>query len=274
MNAVIVGKDKYYTKLDTVSICMSWFLKHVSVEKNDLIIEPSAGDGSFIYELDNLECTKLYYDIEPHHPSIQQQDFLRLNTVVIEQMCDQKIHVIGNPPFGKKSSLAILFIKIACTFCDTLSFILPKSFKKNSLKRSFAPRFHLVFEGEIPPNSFLLGGETSNVPCIFQIWEKRDIPRDIPIKMEPFKKLYRFVRQDEHPDFSFRRVGVNAGRIDRNCAVSEQSHYFIKFNIEINENLWNTMKSTSFDDCKMNTVGSFSISKQELIEKYNKILNV
>ena len=48
----------------------------------------------------------------------------------------RKIHVIGNPPFGRQSSLAIKFIKKSCSFSDTISFILPKSFKKDSMKKS------------------------------------------------------------------------------------------------------------------------------------------
>jgi hypothetical protein len=44
------------------------------------------------------------------------------------------IHIIGNPPFGRQSSTAIKFIKKSCLFCNSLSFILPKSFKKDSLK--------------------------------------------------------------------------------------------------------------------------------------------
>ena len=48
-----------------------------------------------------------------------------------------KMHIIGNPPFGRQSSLAIKFIKKSCEFCDSISFILPKSFKKDSLKKHF-----------------------------------------------------------------------------------------------------------------------------------------
>ena len=47
------------------------------------------------------------------------------------------LHFIGNPPFGRQSSLAKKFIKHICS-CDktkTIAFILPKSFKKDSLKK-------------------------------------------------------------------------------------------------------------------------------------------
>ena len=59
----------------------------------------------------------------------------------------KNIHIIGNPPFGRQSSLAIKFIKKSCEFCDTLSFILPKSFKKESLKKHFP--FDLRYDKKI-----------------------------------------------------------------------------------------------------------------------------
>lgn len=273
MNGCIIGKDKYYTKLDTVNLCMSWFNNYISVTKDDIIIEPSAGDGSFVDELEKLKCTKLYYDIEPHHQSIKQQDYLHLDTDTFQlNNGGTKIHVVGNPPFGKKSSLAIMFIKRSCTFCDSISFVLPKSFKKESLKKSFSRRFHLVFEEELPLNSFIFNGDECSVPCVFQIWKRMDLPRDVPPKLKPYNQLYQFVKSAESPDLSFRRVGVNAGRISRDCSVSEQSHYFLKFDMNLTDELLNVLKSISFDDCKKNTVGSYSISKQELIEKYNKVL--
>ena len=74
------------------------------------------------------------------------------------------------------------------------------------------------------------------------------------------------------PDISFRRVGVNAGKIDKIIHnKSAQSHYFIKFtnNKTVDENIERLIKITyDFN----NTVGPKSISKQELIFKFNPLL--
>ena len=59
-----------------------------------------------------------------------------------------KIHVIGNPPFGRQSSLAIKFIRHSAKFCNTISFILPKSFKKDSMRNKVPLDFHLIHEKE------------------------------------------------------------------------------------------------------------------------------
>ena len=82
-----------------------------------------------------------------------------------------------------------------------------------------------------------------------------------------------FVGKIENPDISFRRVGVNAGTIDTNTEnKSIQSHYFIKFtnSKSISENIKKLSNITyEFN----NTVGPKSISKQELIYKFNPLLD-
>jgi hypothetical protein len=180
------------------------------------------------------------------------------------------IHIIGNPPFGRQSSLAIKFIKKSSQFCDSISFILPKSFKKESLKKTFPLNFHLIFETDLPENSFLVEGVEHNVPCIFQIWKKRNYNRDSSIKLEPIGFI--FVKKNDNPDISFRRVGVNAGAIDTDIdKKSIQSHYFIKFTNDksLNDNITNLSTiNYSFN----NTVGPKSISKQELIKEFIKVL--
>ena len=40
--------DKYYTKNEVVRDCLELFKKHIQIFENDLIIETSAGNGSFI----------------------------------------------------------------------------------------------------------------------------------------------------------------------------------------------------------------------------------
>ena len=43
--------DKFYTKQSIVIQCIEMFKKYISIEKDDIIIEPSAGNGSFIEEI-------------------------------------------------------------------------------------------------------------------------------------------------------------------------------------------------------------------------------
>ena len=40
--------DKFYTSEKTVDFCFNLLKNHANIKKDDLIIEPSAGNGSFI----------------------------------------------------------------------------------------------------------------------------------------------------------------------------------------------------------------------------------
>jgi hypothetical protein len=127
-----------------------------------------------------------------------------------------------------------------------------------------------MFEMDLPDKSFLVDGVEHDVPCVFQIWEKKTYNRVVSEKLEPTNFI--FVEKTDNPDISFRRVGVNAGTIDTNIdEKSVQSHYFIKFTNKktIQENIQNLYQITyDFN----NTVGPKSISKQELIFKFNPLL--
>lgn len=260
--------DKYYTKPEIAELCISHIKTHISIKPTDLIIEPSAGNGAFIDYIKPLTNTAFCYDLEPENVEIIKQDYLLLP---YEKLLQENVHIIGNPPFGRQSSLAIKFIKHSCLFCTSISFILPKSFKKNSLKRAFPRRFHLLFECDIPQNSFLVGGVEHDVPCVFQIWQKRLFDRGVAEVLYPI--YFAFVSKEEPHDISFRRVGVNAGVIDTQTEEkSKQSHYFIKFTntLEIDVNI-HALSSVVFEF--NNTVGPKSISKQELIVEYNSVLS-
>jgi len=263
--------DKFYTKKEIVDHIIELFKEYVAPNNNDLIIEPSAGNGAFIDAIKSLKCNYEFYDLEPEHEEIIKQDYLlyNYNTNAIVN-ANNKIHILGNPPFGRQSSLAIKFIKKSCEFCDTISFILPRSFKKDSLKKTFSPNFHLLCEIDLPEKSFLVNTKEHDVPCIFQIWINKTYAREVTEKLEPHNFI--FVKKTDNPSISFRRVGVNAGTIDVNSTYKcVQSHYFIRFTNanDLAKNLA-LLKSIVYDS--NNTVGPKSIGKQELIKEFNKVL--
>lgn len=273
MNKQLVGLkrntiDKYYTNNNAVNYCFDLIKQNIYIDyDNDLIIEPSAGNGAFINQIKTSSKNNLFIDLEPENSEITKQNYLDLDISFKSNY--KKIHVIGNPPFGRQSSMAINFIKKSAEFCHSISFILPKSFKKESLKAHFPLSFHLIIETELPENSFLVEGKEHDVPCVFQIWQKKSEERIKKAKLKPIN--FKFVNKFEPHDISFRRVGVYAGKIDTETTdKSVQSHYFIKFTKKNNKEVFNALVNIDFDTD--NTVGPKSISKQELIEKYNPIL--
>lgn len=260
--------DKYYTKPIIAEECVELFKQYINILKNDLIIEPSAGNGAFIKPIKSIFNNYRFYDLEPEHNEIVKEDFLNFEYDKINEQF-KNIHIIGNPPFGRQSSLAIKFIKKCCCFASSISFILPKSFKKESMKRYFLSNFHLIFEIDLKQNSFLVNGIETNVECVFQIWEKKTEERKKELKLKPVD--FVFVTKENYPDISFRRIG-NAGTISKNINdKNTNSHYFIRFinNKSIDDNI-EKLKEIQFPF--NNTVAAKSISKQELINEFNKLL--
>ena len=139
------------------------------------------------------------------------------------------------------------------------------------MQKYFPLRFHLVYQCDLNDKSFIINDvEEKDVPCVFQIWEKRNFDRDQIIKQ--ISTRFKFVKIDELPDISFRRVGVNAGKIDTNnlSEKSIQSHYFIKFDDDIDkQNIIDKISTIVYEN--NNTVGPKSISKQEIITEFNKL---
>lgn len=261
--------DKFYTDTNIAQSCIDYFEKYANPEKKDTIIEPSAGNGSFSNILNEKYDNVSAYDILPENENITKQDYLKLNTNDYKKN-EKKIHIIGNPPFGRQSTLAKKFIKKSSEFADTISFILPKSFKKSSFQKSFPLEFHLIFSYDLPEKSFVINEEKYDVPCVFQIWQKQNNKREIEVKIEA-PNFIEYVKKTNEPNVSIRRVGVYAGKINKNFENdSIQSHYFLKIkNIPVDEFVEKYKKNVNFSHD--NTVGPKSLSIQELNKEIAKL---
>lgn len=255
--------DKFYTQTSIAHQCVDDFIANVFTTPDDLILEPSAGNGEFSELLVKLFPKTISIDIAPENESIHKCDYFEFNCPP-----SHPIHVIGNPPFGRQSSLAKRFIKQSVLLnAKTIAFILPKSFHKDSMQRSFPLKYHLTFCRDLPDNSFYNTLGNLNIPCVFQIWERRETDRQVTPKTLP--TFYKYVKKTENPDIAIQRVGGNTGRLHTTLieAKSEQSHYFITFlkpmNVDTFVYWYNTL---NFDETN-NTVGPKSLSKNELNEK-------
>ncbi|HUS49554.1 MAG TPA: hypothetical protein VMZ91_05280 [Candidatus Paceibacterota bacterium] len=246
------GLDKFYTKNSIVDMVLS----NINLSLYSTVIEPSAGNGSFSKKIKN--CIAL--DIKPEDDTIIKMNFFHFNYSNIKQ----PILIIGNPPFGRNGNLALKFIKQASLFSNTIAFILPKSFKKQSIYNRIPLNFWKDKEINIPENSFCYMDEEVNIPCVFQIYNKR---KELRTKVNKTNtKLFKFTSKEE-ANVSIRRVGVYAGKASLDLEKSVSSHYFIKvknplkFINEVNKIEWE----------HDNTVGPRSISKTELINAIENI---
>ena len=55
--------DKFYTSPDIVNQCINFIEDNIKIEKDDLCIEPSAGDGAFIPGIKSLCNNAKFYDL-------------------------------------------------------------------------------------------------------------------------------------------------------------------------------------------------------------------
>lgn len=257
--------DKYYTSPSAVQLCLSLLKEVVPINESDTIIEPSAGSGAFYTKLKQIHPNTKGYDLLPEADDIEKQDFLTL-----ELDPSQTYHFVGNPPFGRQSTLAKKFIQKACMYGNSVSFILPKSFKKESFQKVFPRNFHLKVSLEIPSFSFHMNGSPLDVPCVFQIWVKEEVERNTPDTIIP--TYWKYVKKEDNPNIAIRRIGGCAGRVSRDIEdKNPQCHYFLKLSIDT-ESFISQYESIAHFDTN-NTVGPRSISKQELNRQLIKINN-
>lgn len=182
------GLDQFYTIPTIAKGCIQRVGDRYRWSTWELVIEPSAGNGSFLTQLPTEK--RVGMDISPQHPDIIRQDFFEYTP---PQM-GEGILVIGNPPFGRTSSLAIKFFQHAAQWSNVIAFIVPRTFRRISVHNKLDRSFHLVWDEDIPsePCSF---DPPMAAKCCFQIWERK-------VHARPF-----IILPTTHPDWEFMRLG-------------------------------------------------------------------
>lgn len=265
-------KDQYYTIDKIVVKCINILKQKIQFNKYD-ILEPSAGMGAFSKKIPNIVAI----DIEPKNKDIRQKDFLNTTYNCLFKKSHKLLCIIGNPPFGRNASLAIKFFNHAAKFSKTeyIAFIVPKSFKKNSVQNKLDLNFDLILSEDLPLNSFIKEGKIWDVPCCFQIW-KRSIIKRIKHLTIMHSKYFNFIKNPIFADIAIRRVGGSTGRVftENIKDFSLSTNYFIKLNKEIIiKDFVDIIKSIDFYEIVNNTAGVRSLSKPELIYKFEETLH-
>ena len=266
------GLDKFYTIPSISEKCLASIGSCYKWSDWGLVIEPSAGNGSFLTRIPTSK--RLGIDISPEHEDIIKQDFLTYSP----PSNIGKILVVGNPPFGRVSSLAIKFFNHASKWADVIAFIIPRTFRRVSVHNKLNTNFHLVFDEEIPmePCSF---SPPMMVKCCFQIWEKQETKRTI-IEFSTSHEDWEFLGfgpkdtkgQPTPPkgaDFAMRAYGGKCGEIvDTGLeTLRPKSWHWIKTKINKNtliERFTALDYTLSLDTARQNSMG-----KGELVRLYS-----
>lgn len=269
------GLDKFYTKREVSKMCISKVNDLYDLDKFDLIVEPSAGDGSFY---DQIECkNKIGLDIQPESKEIIKKDFF---TYSPDKQKYKNILTIGNPPFGKVSSLAIKFFNHSSQWSDVVAFIIPKTFRKISVQNRLDPFFHLVFDMDISTNPCAFE-PPMNVKCCFQVWVKKDCARNKIYldKTHPDWEFLPYGPKDENnqptppegADFALKAYGGKCGEIttENLDKLRPKSWHWIKSNID-KEVLIDRLKKLDYSNSN-NTARQNSIGRGELVSLYSLV---
>lgn len=270
------GLDKFYTVPSYAKKCIEKVFELYDKSSFDLIIEPSAGNGSFFNQLefDN----KVGMDIMPDNETIITKNFFDYDPPIDKT----NILVIGNPPFGKVSSIAIKFFNHSAEWANIIAFIIPRTFRRPSVQNKLNNMFHLIYDEDVPitPCHFT---PKMMVKCCFQIWEKKDFVRlfiDLPTKHNdwdflPFGPLDEF-GQPTPPvgaDFAMRAYGGKSGEIEieKMQNLRPKSWHWIKSNID-KEELINRFNELDYS-ASLNTARQNSMGRGELVRLYSDFMN-
>lgn len=155
-----IPNDKYYTSTKIAEHCVNK-VKEIVADDVTEVIEPSAGNGAFIKSIENnFNCEKYYFDIIPEHNKIKQQDFLELDLEY-----KQGRVIVGNPPFGNRSTLVVKFFKKAVRLGDYIAFILPIS-QLNNVKQLY--EFDLIHSEDLGNQDY----SGVDLHCCFNIYKR------------------------------------------------------------------------------------------------------
>ena len=183
--------DQFFTRPEIAEHC---YLKMVDVMQknsyplNDCVyIEPAVGAGAF-------------YDLFPHNRRIGldvlplREEFVLADFLSWEPPDGRARYVVmGNPPFGFRSWLALAFVNHASLFADYVGMVLPMAFQSEG-KGSPNPRvqrLQLVHSEILPRNSFVLPcGSDAKINALWQIWQKGSRVIEKPPSCDDWLELF------------------------------------------------------------------------------------
>ena len=263
-------KEQYFTKPELAQRCVDRVKQHYDLDSFSLLLEPSAGNGSFYNLLDANKTIGL--DIEPLHNSVIRSDFF-----LWDYSNRTNVLCIGNPPFGRRAQIATKFINHAAKFSRVIAFILPRTFKKETFYDRIDKSFHLVDQFDC--DEFVCpAGKEIKIKCVFQIWEKRDTFRkfenrkishcDFLLRHAHMSKISKEEFEEIKSNFDFSIPQVGNFELRDIKTITGGSHWFVKVHDKNNMNAFENLDFSFLDNVNL----SFSsISRKDIIQAYETI---
>lgn len=271
--------DQFYTKRSVSLACVSRLiaiLDRYDVDIHDaLFVEPSAGDGSFIEALSSNGIDSIYaYDIDPKASGIMCADWLVMGPPA--ESSDKVLIIIGNPPFGNRSTIAKKFIEHSITWgAKFIAFILPDTFGRMTNQKCFG-KYRLIDVWKLHDNDFILDGEDYHVPCSFFILTSIDgVAPGIDLRDKKVRQPadYTFLqRGDTAADFC---VNGNSGRVhDVDDVTNSKAEHYIKVNdgydVATVRGVFNALEYEQLSSCNG---GNWWINRNDINKAYLSVIN-
>lgn len=262
-----ITHDQFYTQPEVSAFCvketLSWLKARYLDPRACRFVEPAAGTGSFLIPLRQQNLWVEAFDIDPAAPGIRSADFLS-DPSLIPIRSDLYTITIGNPPFGRNANQAKRFFNQAARFSEAIAFILPRTFRKESIHHQLDLNFHLSpVDLTLPRRAFWGRGEPYEVPTCFQIWERQTTPRQIRPTPE-VGHLIQFCHPAE-ADLALRRVGGRTGEVLPGTNHSPTTTYFIRL-VSRPDEIRTFLQGYDWSSIRDNTAGVRSLSKRELAQ--------
>lgn len=277
--------DQFYTHPAIAEECYRTFCALIHPSPQTLWIEPSVGTGAFGNLLQAHNHEFLALDLEPKVDYATQGNFFDF----IAPQHDEKI-TIGNPPYGKRSKLAIDFLNKSLTDGSRyVGFVLPLQFRKWSVQSRIQPQARLIYDQTLPEKSFIFNGKAYGVRCCFQIWENGDFDApqtkhlpDLRMKEKPKTehedfKIYQYNRTKEAEkffDYDWDFCVVRQGYHDYtqkyfSADECDRKKQFIFFKAK-NEEILNRLMSLDFEALSLKNTSTPGFGKADVVEAYEQ----
>ena len=262
-NTRVTGKEQFYTPIALAHTLVSSVEAVLGSLQGKTVLEPAGGTGSFVEAaLSKGAKQVISFDIEPLHEKVLLGSFLD------QELTQQNLITISNPPFGRNNSLSIPFFNHAARVSDAICFIVPRSWRKWSVTNRLDLNFGLVSDQDIDIDYVDSSGELisdkSRLATCFQIWKRTTTPR-VPVKITDMGVIEKV--SPELADVSMTIFGYGCGSIKEDFErVPNTTQLFLKLN---HPQALVALRSVDFSRFYKSTAYTEALSIQEI----NYLLN-
>lgn len=262
-NTRVTGKEQFYTPIELAQTLVGDVEAVLGSLEGKIVLEPAGGTGSFIEAAYvNGVQEVISFDIEPLHEAVSLGSFLD------QQLTQQNLITISNPPFGRNNALSVPFFNHAAKVSDAICFIVPRSWRKWSVTNRLDLNFDLAFDKDIDIDYVDSTGELisdkSRLATCFQIWKRTTTPR-VPVKIKDMGVIEKV--SPELADVSLTIFGYGCGNLKQDFErVPNTTQLFLKLN---HPEAKAALQSVDFSKFYKSTAYTEALSIQEI----NYLLN-